>query len=67
MNVARANFTAEVSNNCQYIYVIGGLNDQDGALSSVERFDLVTHEWSILNPMNEARYNHASNTRLTKM
>jgi len=50
-----------------YIYAIGGINDIDGPLSSVERFDLVTNEWSILSPMNKARYNHASITRLTKM
>ena len=44
-----------------------GFNDTDGPLSSVERFDLVSQEWSMLTPMNKSRYNHASITRLTKM
>ena len=67
MNVARANFTAQLSHNCMYIYVIGGFNQDDGPLNSVEKLDLVSLEWSILNPMSHARYNHASSLRLSKM
>lgn len=67
LNVARASFRAELSENCQYIYAIGGINDKQGPLSSVERFDVVTQAWSIISPMNHARYNHASHCCLTKM
>ena len=67
MNVARANFTLELSHNCQYIYAIGGFNYESGPLNCVERLDLVTFEWSMMTPMCVARYNHASSISLSKM
>jgi len=41
MNVPRAYFKAVLSHNCQFIFAIGGIND-NGLLSSVERFDLLS-------------------------
>lgn len=67
MNQARANFTLELSHNCQFIYAIGGFNYECGPLNSVERLDLVTFEWSMVTPMSLARYNHASSISLSKM
>ena len=60
MNVKRAHFSAVVSQNGAFIYAIGGYNAQDGALKSVERFDVVSQRWVVLSPMQRKRQMHAS-------
>jgi len=67
MNIPRSDFTSMVSHNCNFIYAIGGLNSQQGALNSVERFDLVLQQWSFVNPMKHPRHGHASSISLTKL
>ena len=39
------------------LYAVGGLNDEDGFLSSVERYDLATNAWEAVAPMVTARLN----------
>jgi hypothetical protein len=46
MNVSRCTLSAVASNDCQYIYAIGGFNG--GALDLVERYNTVTDEWEII-------------------
>jgi hypothetical protein len=65
MNIARASFKTVLSNNCHFIYAIGGFNDSAGPLSSVERFDLLSQSWSIISPMNHARFGHACHNCLS--
>lgn len=61
----RASFRAVLTQNCQYILAIGGINSH-GPLSSVERFDTLTQTWTVLSSMNEPRYGHASFCCFTK-
>ncbi len=38
------------------LYAVGGYNDDDGFLSSVERYDPALDAWEAVAPMAEARY-----------
>ena len=40
------------------LYAAGGENDDDGALSSVERYDSALDAWEAVAPMAEARSDH---------
>ena len=41
------------------LYAVGGYNDDDGFLSSVERYDPATNAWEAVTPMATARCHHA--------
>ena len=41
------------------LYAVGGWNDDDGFLSSVERYDPATNAWEAVAPMAEAREHHS--------
>ena len=41
------------------LYAVGGFNDDDGWLSSVERYDPALDAWEAAAPMAEAREAHA--------
>ena len=40
------------------LYAVGGLNDDDGYLSSVERYDPATNAWEAAAPLTTARLDH---------
>ena len=41
------------------LYAVGGFNDGDGWLSSVEQYDPATNAWEAVAPMATARSRHA--------
>ena len=41
------------------LYAVGGHDNDDGYLSSVERYDPATNAWEAVAPMGEERINHA--------
>jgi influenza virus NS1A-binding protein len=58
MNTSRGTFSAIVSQNCNYIYAIGGFNAQP--LDHVERYDSMLNTWEYLAPMKQRRFMHAA-------
>ncbi|EGR33255.1 kelch motif family protein, putative [Ichthyophthirius multifiliis] len=56
MNYSRCWFSAVASNDNQYIYVLGGFNNQ--VLKSIERYDIIEEKWDILENINNQRYMH---------
>jgi hypothetical protein len=57
MQIAREHFGACVI--AGEIYVCGGENDEDGTLSSAERYSPVSDTWSAVTPLPVARSRHA--------
>mmetsp|Transcript_16547 Transcript_16547/g.15847 ORF Transcript_16547/g.15847 Transcript_16547/m.15847 type:complete len:115 (+) Transcript_16547:1465-1809(+) len=58
MNSARGTFSALVSSNCSFIYVIGGFNGQP--IDHVERYDVMHNQWEYLAPLKQKRFMHAA-------
>lgn len=58
MNTNRGTFSAIVSQNCNYVYAIGGFNGQP--LDHVERFDVMHNNWEYLASMKQKRFMHAA-------
>jgi len=58
LNVRSGNGLEAPDKTQQFIYAIGGKN-REGALSSVERYDLSTNSWSFVRSMPAAYYAHA--------
>jgi len=56
MNTARCTLSAISSNDCRYIYVLGGYNGQ--ALNLVERYSVETDKWEYMAPMMTKRFMH---------
>ena len=54
MKHKRWNCSAVVTGNV--IVVMGGRNEESGALNSVEMFSFDNYSWEELPPMNETRY-----------
>jgi hypothetical protein len=63
MNVSRCTLSAVASNDCQYIYAIGGFNGS--ALELVERYNTVTDEWEIVEGMLYKRFMHEAVSMIT--
>ena len=57
MGTARTGHAAAVLDG--KLYAVGGFNDDDGYLSSVERYDPALNAWEAVAPMATARYAHA--------
>ena len=57
MATARINHATAVLDG--KLYAVGGYNDDDGLLSSVERYDPATNAWEEVAPVAVARYFHA--------
>mmetsp|Transcript_33008 Transcript_33008/g.29261 ORF Transcript_33008/g.29261 Transcript_33008/m.29261 type:complete len:121 (+) Transcript_33008:312-674(+) len=58
MNQKRCTLSSVSSNDCRYIYAIGGFNGS--ALEKVERYDVVEDKWEQIKSMNSSRFMHAS-------
>jgi hypothetical protein len=56
MKTARCTLAAVASNDCRYIYVLGGYNG--AALNLVERYTVETDTWEYIAPMNTKRFMH---------
>lgn len=56
MNTSRCTLSAVVSNDCQYIYALGGFNGN--SLDLVERYNTMTDEWEFITSMNQKRFMH---------
>lgn len=56
MNCSRCTLSAVASNDCQYIYAMGGFNGT--ALDVVERYNVMTDEWEYMTPMGHRRFMH---------
>jgi hypothetical protein len=56
MNTSRCTLAAVASNDCQYIYAMGGFNGT--ALDIVERYNIITDEWEYVAPMLNKRFMH---------
>ncbi|CAI2375158.1 unnamed protein product [Moneuplotes crassus] len=54
----RCTLSSVSSNDCRYIYAIGGFNGS--ALETVERYDIVSDKWEQVQSMNSKRFMHAS-------
>lgn len=54
MNVKRFGHASVVVQN-RYIYVFGGRDENDRTLDSVERFDITTNSWSLIESMPTKR------------
>ena len=58
MSTARGTFAALISQNCCYIYCVGGFNGHP--LDHVERYDCMKNTWDYLAPMKQKRFMHAA-------
>jgi len=58
MNAQRCFFAAVSCNN--FIYAIGGWNNNEGTLDSVEKYDVNKNKWSLVNSMIVDRKEHAA-------
>lgn len=58
MKQKRCTLSSVSSNDCRYIYAIGGFNGHP--LETVERFDVQDGEWELIKSMNSKRFMHAS-------
>jgi hypothetical protein len=56
MHHARCTLSAVASQDCQYIYALGGFNSN--SLDLVERYNTITDEWEIMTPMQTKRFMH---------
>jgi len=54
----RCTLSSVSSNDCRYIYAIGGFNGS--ALETVERYDVIIGKWEQIKNMNSKRFMHAS-------
>ncbi|XP_077294493.1 kelch-like protein 36 [Arctopsyche grandis] len=50
-----------------YIYITGGIGEEDKFLDTVERYHPKTDSWSVMAPMHTKRYFHAINVHEGKM
>lgn len=65
MKVPRCTLAAVASNDCQYIYAIGGFNGT--ALDIVERYNVMTDEWELLpGTMCHKRFMHEAVSMITQ-
>ena len=60
MKIARCAFTACATGTYDYIYAVGGRNQQSRALSLVERYDVRNNKWEMVAPMASQRYSQAA-------
>ena len=51
MLVARTEFQACSSTNCEFIYVVGGKIDDGKPTAIVERYNVHTGSWSLVAPL----------------
>ena len=58
MKQKRCTLSSVRSNDCRYIYSIGGFNG--GALETVERYDVIDNKWEFIKSMKSKRFMHAS-------
>ncbi len=59
MTTPRAKFSAIVSSDCRYIYVIGGENESESKpLKSIERFNLLEFVWEPVSNLKTGRCSH---------
>ena len=63
MNTSRCTLAAVASNDCQYIYAIGGFNGS--SLDIVERYCTLTDTWEYITPMKYKRFMHEAVSMVT--
>jgi hypothetical protein len=63
METPRCTLSAVASNDCQYIYAMGGFNG--AALEIVERYNIMTDEWEYITPMIHKRFMHEAVAMIT--
>jgi hypothetical protein len=67
MNIVRGEFSAVLSGSCNHIYAIGGYNTIDGALKSVERYDVARSTWEFVAPMHQEKFMHGAHICLSSI
>jgi hypothetical protein len=58
MNFAKCHFSCVTSNDYQYIYTLGGYDGR--SLAYIERFDIISNKWEILEKLPNPNYRHQS-------
>ena len=58
MNYSKCHFSAVTSNDFQFIYTIGGYDSRP--LSYIERFDVLSNKWEIIDKLPAPKYRHQS-------
>jgi hypothetical protein len=58
MNYSKCHFSCVTSNDYQYIYTIGGYDGK--GLGYIERYDILTNKWEIIDELPTPNYRHQS-------
>jgi influenza virus NS1A-binding protein len=58
MNYPKCHFSCVASSDFQYIYTLGGYDGR--ALSYIERYDIMTNKWEIVDRLPTSNYRHQS-------